>query len=197
VTIAGTGAGFVTTNLEGTDDTAMYCSSGTCTETYRAGQSVTLLATSNSGATFTGWSGTGCSGASTTCTVSADATVTATFASSGTAGGTVQFPQASYAALPGKTTTITISRTGNTDNAASVNIACTGSSCSLFPTSVEFVSGQSSASFSVSVPAGSSGTAQLTLSAGTGSPTIGGTGVIKVNFKKSVNLTPILMLLLD
>jgi hypothetical protein len=49
---------------------------------YAAGTSVTLAATPNTGYTFSGWSGGGCSGTGTTCTVTmnADTSVIATFA---------------------------------------------------------------------------------------------------------------------
>lgn len=203
VTIAGpSGAGFVTSNVKGADGAALYCASGTCpAKTYAVGQSVTLQAFSAPGATFSGWTGTGCSGTSLTCTVSATASVTASFNRTDV-GGTVLFPKTSYTVVPGKTTTLTIARSGNTDNAASVNIACseTGSAnnCGLFPTSLSFVAGQSSASFTVSVPASRTGSVQLTLSPGTGSPTIASSSnKITVNLRKSVNLTPILMLLLN
>ena len=199
VTIAGSSnAGFVTTNVVGSDGTAMYCLSDSCSEAYAAGQTVTLRAFPNSGANFTGWSS-GCSGTS-DCRLSmtADKNVTATFAPTGTTGGTVQFPQASYTATAGKTTTITINRTGNTDNSASINIACApsgSSNCSPFPTTLSFVAGQSSANYTFT--SSSAGAVTLTLSAGTGNPTIGSTKMITVNLRKSVSLTPILMLLLD
>jgi hypothetical protein len=52
----------------------------TCKATLDPGQSVTLTAKPDAGSTFTGWSG-GCTGGATTCTLTmtADATVTATF----------------------------------------------------------------------------------------------------------------------
>ena len=197
--VGSSNAGFVTTNVVGSDGTAMYCATGsTCpTKTYAIGQAVTLQAFPASGATFTSW--TGAPGCTTlpTCTVSATSTVTATFTQTDV-GGRVQFPQASYTATSGKTTTITINRTGNTDNPASINIACapTGSSnCTPFPTTLSFVAGQSSASYTFT--SSSTGTVTLTLSPGTGSPTIGSTNTITVNLRKSVSLTPILMLLLD
>ena len=43
-----------------------------CTENYDHGTMVTLLATASTGSTFTGWSGGGCSGTTTFCTVTMD-----------------------------------------------------------------------------------------------------------------------------
>lgn len=79
---AGSGAGTVGSNPTGLD-----CGS-TCTHTYNASASVTLTATPAPGSTFVGWSGAGCSGTG-TCIVpmSADTTVTATFATSSSGGG--------------------------------------------------------------------------------------------------------------
>lgn len=202
VAVAGTsGAGFVTTNTEGNDGTAMYCASGSCSETYPTGQTVTLRAYTNTAATFTGWTGTGCSGTSTTCTVSATANVTATFNRTDV-GGVAQFQAASYSATVGKPITITITRTGNIDAAASVNIGIAGGTAvpadyTLSANSVSFAAGQASASFTITANAGSNGkTVQLSLSAGSGSPTIGTNGNITVNLRKSAG-TPWLMLLLD
>lgn len=55
--------------------------SGDCTESFTTGTAVTLTAASSGGSTFTGWSGGGCSGTATTCTVTmaSDLTVTATY----------------------------------------------------------------------------------------------------------------------
>ena len=71
----------------------------TCSANYQAGTSVTLTASANSGYTFTGWLGGGCSGTGTcTVTMTAATSVTATFATtaynltvrkSGTGTGTV------------------------------------------------------------------------------------------------------------
>jgi hypothetical protein len=93
VTKSVTGAGTVTSS-----DGTINCGS-TCSVNYDPGTSETLTAWSNSGYTFTGWLGGGCSGTG-TCTVSMTAatSVTATFATSvynlavkksGTGSGTV------------------------------------------------------------------------------------------------------------
>jgi hypothetical protein len=76
VTKAGGGSGSVTSSPAGINCGA------TCSAGYNQGTPVTLTATPASGSTFTGWSGGGCSGAGTcTVTMSADQSVTATFAS--------------------------------------------------------------------------------------------------------------------
>ncbi len=73
---SGTGTGIVTSSPAGIN-----CGSD-CTEQYLPGTQVTLTATATSDSYFAGWSGGGCSGTTTTCSVtmnSADITVTATF----------------------------------------------------------------------------------------------------------------------
>ena len=193
-------AGFVTTNVAGNDGTAMYCPSGSCSETYPAGQTVTLRAFPNSGANFTGWSN-GCSGTSDCILSMTEAkNVTATFALTGTTGGTIQSPHTSYSTVNGTTQiTTTLTRSGNIDSGVSIKITCTppGANCNLFPLSLPFVAGQSSASFTINVPSSTTGRVQLALSSNTANTTIGGATNITVNLKKSVSLTPILMLLLD
>ena len=74
VTRAGAGLGTVTSAPAGIN-----CGAD-CTENYNFGTSVALTATANTGSTFSGWSGGGCSGTA-TCTVSITAAtaVTATF----------------------------------------------------------------------------------------------------------------------
>jgi len=74
VTKAGTGSGTVTSAPAG-----ISCGA-TCAAGYDSGTSVTLTAAATGGATFTGWSGGGCSGTA-TCTVSMTAAtaITATF----------------------------------------------------------------------------------------------------------------------
>jgi hypothetical protein len=70
----GTGSGMVTSNPPGID-----CGS-TCSHEFTKNSTVTLSAAANTGSTFTGWSGSGCSGMG-TCTVTMDdaRSVTATF----------------------------------------------------------------------------------------------------------------------
>ena len=60
----------------------------TCKQSYDSGTDVTLTATPEPGATFTGWSG-GCSGSDPTCTITLNSatTVTATFSGSRTTSG--------------------------------------------------------------------------------------------------------------
>jgi hypothetical protein len=75
VTKTGTGSGSVTSSPAGIDCGA------TCSHAYDQGTAVTLSASPDSGSTFAGWSGGGCSGAvACTVTMSADQAVTATFA---------------------------------------------------------------------------------------------------------------------
>jgi Divergent InlB B-repeat domain/RTX calcium-binding nonapeptide repeat (4 copies) len=74
VSTAGTGGGTVTSSPSGIN-----CGSD-CAETYLDGQSVTLTATPDATSTFTGWSGSGCSGTGNcVLTMNADKSVTATF----------------------------------------------------------------------------------------------------------------------
>ncbi len=71
VTKGGNGAGTVTA-------TGIACGAD-CSETYTAGQMVTLTAAAATGSAFTGWSGGGCSGTA-TCTVTMTAAITVTAA---------------------------------------------------------------------------------------------------------------------
>jgi hypothetical protein len=74
VSTAGSGAGKVTSN-----PAAITCP-GTCAAQFSSGATVTLTATANSGSTFTGWSGAGCSGTGNcVVTMTADQAVKATF----------------------------------------------------------------------------------------------------------------------
>ena len=75
VSVVGTGSGTVTSDVAG-----IACP-GDCTESYTIGQEVVLTAATNRSDLFVGWSGDGCSGTVTTCTVtmSQARTVTATF----------------------------------------------------------------------------------------------------------------------
>jgi hypothetical protein len=74
VTSGGDGTGSVTSSPAGID-----CGS-TCSHAFVAGSLITLTATADSGSTFTGWSGGGCSGnGNCVVTLNSDTTVTATF----------------------------------------------------------------------------------------------------------------------
>ena len=78
VTKTGTGSGTVTSN-----PTGINCGAD-CSENYNTGTQVTLTANSNSGSTFNGWSGGGCSGTNTACIVNltGNTTVNADFTTS-------------------------------------------------------------------------------------------------------------------
>jgi len=75
VSLAGSGTGTVTSNPGGIN-----CGS-TCRANFATGSQVVLSATAGAGSSFTGWSGGGCSGSASTCTVtmSSSQNVTATF----------------------------------------------------------------------------------------------------------------------
>ena len=79
VSHSGNGSGMVTSS-----DGKINCGA-TCSANYSAGATVTLTAAPNSGSTFDGWSGGGCTGTATTCTVTivSAATVTANFITTG------------------------------------------------------------------------------------------------------------------
>jgi hypothetical protein len=72
---SGTDADTVTSSPPGIN-----CGSA-CSNSFEAGSAVTLTATAGAGSVFTGWSGGGCSGTSTTCpvTMDSDKTVAAAF----------------------------------------------------------------------------------------------------------------------
>src|SRR4030042_3961897 len=71
ITKVGTGSGTVTSSPAGIN-----CGND-CTETYNAGNVVTLNATPNTNSTFTGWSGGGCTGTG-TCSISINSNTTLT-----------------------------------------------------------------------------------------------------------------------
>ncbi|HSB67815.1 MAG TPA: choice-of-anchor tandem repeat GloVer-containing protein, partial [Candidatus Methylomirabilis sp.] len=110
VTLAGNGAGTVTSSPDGIDCGA------TCGADFASGTSVTLTAAPDTSSTFTGWDG-ACSGSSPTCALAMDQvqTVTATFA------------------LPTYTIAVTLSGTGTGTVASDVGgIAC-GGTCTSMP----------------------------------------------------------------
>ena len=74
VTKSGTGAGAVSS----TAGSGLYCGS-VCSVDYPNGTSVTLSAIANTGSTFTGWNGAGCSGLTCTVPMNQAQSVTATF----------------------------------------------------------------------------------------------------------------------
>lgn len=80
VTKAGTGMGTVTSGQSGIDCGA------TCSRAFPSPGSVTLSATPTGGSTFDGWTG-GVYAGTSTCVVSTNATVTATFIAAPAAGG--------------------------------------------------------------------------------------------------------------
>jgi hypothetical protein len=82
VSKSGTGTGSVTSSPAGID-----CGSS-CSSVFSPGTQVTLTATPDTGSTFTGWSGGGCSGTG-TCqvTLNSDTAITAAFDTSGGVGG--------------------------------------------------------------------------------------------------------------
>ncbi len=78
----------LTVNTAGTGSGTVTCDGGECEASYPHGTEVTLAASADSGSTFAGWSGGGCSGTgSCEVTLTADTTVTATFNVSGGGGG--------------------------------------------------------------------------------------------------------------
>lgn len=195
VSLAGdAGAGFVAGTPESLDGAALYCGSGSCTRDFAVGQSVSLRAFAGAGATFTGWSG-GCSGSADTCSVSASAAVVATFSRPGAAGGTVGFSPVSGVPA-GRSVSLTLNRSANTDAAATVRVLPTGSdvaSCSF--ADVGFVPGQSQASLRLTAKAGCSGAISLTLS-GSGVD-FGSNSPVNIYLRKRSGGTPWEILLLD
>src|SRR3984957_12704478 len=110
---AGSGAGTVTTSPSGVS-----CGS-TCAAKFTAGTSVKLTAAAKSGSKFAAWSG-GCSGTSTTCTISLKAatSVTATF---------------NTTATPIQLTVNSVGTGAGTVTSAPTGIDCPGSCTASFP----------------------------------------------------------------
>ncbi len=137
---AGSGAGAVTSNPAG-----IGCGAD-CSESYAEGTAVTLTATPNDDSTFTGWSGSGCSGTG-TCNVTMDAakSVTATFTQptltvgkAGTGSGTVTSNPAGIdcgsdcSERYGQGTAVTLTATpGPGSTFAGFTGACTALACNL------------------------------------------------------------------
>ncbi|MEY4364900.1 MAG: hypothetical protein RLZZ305_244, partial [Actinomycetota bacterium] len=86
LTVKVTGGGTVSANTGAIS--ACGPASGTCTDSFTTGSSVTLTASANAGSRFVGWSGDQCSGSSSTCTVTvSEATsVQALFTAIGSSG---------------------------------------------------------------------------------------------------------------
>jgi len=112
----------------------------------------------------------------------------------------LQLPTSTPTAIGTKGTTITVTRSGDSSQAATVNITDANgglANYTLLPTTLSFAAGASSATFTITpTKLGYGKTAQLLFSLNGGSG-FGSTGSITVNLKKPANLTPILMLLLD
>ncbi len=120
VLLSGTGSGTVTSNPAGIN-----CGGG-CSTSFAYGTNITLTAAPASGSAFAGWSGGGCSGTA-TCglTLSANATVTATFNS--TAQGFSFAVAPTTASVPqGGNTTATANITRANGYAGAVSLALTG-----------------------------------------------------------------------
>jgi len=106
VTKSGTGSGTVSA-------TGLSCSSTVCTGTYESGTQISLVATAAAGSTFTGWSGSGCSGTG-TCVVTIDAakSVIATFTSNSADTCQVGFAEDGSMSSPRNWHTATYLQTG-------------------------------------------------------------------------------------
>jgi len=119
VHVTGTG-GAVTSDPDAISSNTINCTAtgGLCTQYEQKNDSITLIATAQTGSTFQGWTG-ACSGKTTTCTVqmTAATTVTATFAGGGT----------------GSTFPLSVLVTGNgtvTSNPTGISCSANGGTCS-------------------------------------------------------------------
>ncbi len=78
----------LTVNKTGPGSGSVSCNGGTCASKYPEGTIVTLSANADSGSSFYGWTGAGCSGSGNcVVTMNGDVTVTAAFESAGSGGG--------------------------------------------------------------------------------------------------------------
>jgi hypothetical protein len=119
VLLAGAGTGTVTSSPAGIN-----CGSA-CTAKFAPGTSVTLTAAPGAASVFAGWSGGGCSGTSTTCTlvVTSAPNVTATFNSTAQSFSLSAPTTASVAQGGGATATATITRVNGYAGAVSITAA--------------------------------------------------------------------------
>jgi putative hemolysin len=129
VTKAGTGSGKITSNPPGID-----CGS-ICFSAYEPGTPVTLTAQPDSGSTFTGWSGGGCSGmGNCVITIGDNVTVTATFVRPDTPTFGVSPPSKNFGNINIDSTiyqTFTVSNTGTVD-VGITSIELTGVDAAMF-----------------------------------------------------------------
>ena len=113
-----TGSGRITSSPTGID-----CGQ-TCTNGYASGTVVTLTANADSGSTFTGWSGGGCSGTGTcTVTINSDTTTTASFHGNSVADNSCTYtisPSSKSFKSNGGSLSIAVSATGQSNCVAPV-----------------------------------------------------------------------------
>ena len=201
VTPAGTGTGIVTSS-----PTGIACGA-TCSATFTGGAVVTLTATPNSGSSFGGWSGGGCSGTGTCAvTLSANTTVTATFTAGGAAATlsilkshTGNFTQgqvnATYSVVvtnaagagPTNGSTVTVTETVPS-GLTLVSMAGTGWTCAVIPTCTRtdaLAGGASYPAITVTVNVGGSATSPQVNAVG-----VSGGGSANENTTDSTVITP-------
>jgi hypothetical protein len=120
VTRAGTGTGTVTSNPPG-----IACGAD-CSQQYPASTAVGLTATPAAGSTFAGWTGGGCSGAGPcTVTLTASATITATFQAA--APPAVTFTSPAAGATVKGTITVTLAASGGSGSGYTYRVSVDGS----------------------------------------------------------------------